>query len=213
MPLYVWNGSEYVRVDDGAGNIQIKNVVYDVNKDGIIDADKIANLSRSKITDFFASPFWDNIPDKPSEFPPEAHTHTKSDITDFAHTHDASDINSGVLSIDRIPNTVLDFYSVVGDVETIYQNPYSDKYLLEIVTVKVENGHTATAYHERVQALIGPSSPPSTIEAEADHYLSGLEYYVTTLVFIVPPRYYYEIHKSGAYAQVSIVSWFEVVLK
>ena len=42
MPLYIWNGSQYVRVDDGAGNIQIKNVVYDANKDGIIDADKIA---------------------------------------------------------------------------------------------------------------------------------------------------------------------------
>ena len=31
--------------------------------------------SRGDITNFFSSPFWDNIPDKPSEFPPEAHTH------------------------------------------------------------------------------------------------------------------------------------------
>jgi len=83
LPLYIWNGSQYVRVDDGAGNIQIKNVVYDANKDGIIDADKIASLTRDKITDFFSSPFWDNIPDKPSEFPPEPHTHTVSDITDI----------------------------------------------------------------------------------------------------------------------------------
>ena len=28
-------------------------------------------------------PSWDDIPDKPSAFPPEEHTHTRSDITDF----------------------------------------------------------------------------------------------------------------------------------
>ena len=28
-------------------------------------------------------PSWDDIPDKPSEFPPEAHSHVRSDITDF----------------------------------------------------------------------------------------------------------------------------------
>ena len=38
---------------------------------------------RADITDFFASPFWDNIPDKPDKFPPEEHTHPRSDITDF----------------------------------------------------------------------------------------------------------------------------------
>ncbi|MHC1623676.1 MAG: hypothetical protein ACXQTR_03705 [Candidatus Methanospirareceae archaeon] len=38
---------------------------------------------RADITDFFDSPFWDNIPDKPDKFPPEAHTHPRSDITDF----------------------------------------------------------------------------------------------------------------------------------
>jgi len=38
---------------------------------------------RADITDFWATPFWDNIPDKPSTFPPEAHTHPRSDITDF----------------------------------------------------------------------------------------------------------------------------------
>lgn len=66
---------------------------------------------RADITDFWAAPFWDNIPDKPSTFPPESHTHGRSDITDFfnapfwdnipdkpsvfppeAHTHPRSDI-------------------------------------------------------------------------------------------------------------------------
>ena len=129
----------------------------------------------------------------------------------ITHTHDASDINSGVLSIDRIPNTVLNFYSVGRDVETTYQNPYSDKYLLEIVTVKVQNGDPNEGHHGIVKALIGSSSPPSTVVAQAEHYLPPLEYYVTTLVFIVPPGYYYKIYKSSAL--VSIVSWFEAVLK
>ena len=65
MPLYVWNGSEYVRIDDGSGNINTKNAIYDVDLDGLVDADKIASLTRSKISDFFSSPFWSNIPDRP----------------------------------------------------------------------------------------------------------------------------------------------------
>ena len=40
---------------------------------------------RADITDFWATPFWDNIPDKPSAFPPESHTHTISEITDISN--------------------------------------------------------------------------------------------------------------------------------
>lgn len=36
---------------------------------GTFDVARIPDLTRSKITDFFNSPFWDNIPDKPSPFP------------------------------------------------------------------------------------------------------------------------------------------------
>ncbi|RLG82356.1 MAG: hypothetical protein DRO40_07945, partial [Thermoprotei archaeon] len=42
---------------------------------------RIASIVRNKISDFFSSPFWDNIPDKPSVFPPEAHTHDISEIS------------------------------------------------------------------------------------------------------------------------------------
>jgi len=35
---------------------------------GILDVARIPDLPRSKISDFFATPFWDNIPDKPSTF-------------------------------------------------------------------------------------------------------------------------------------------------
>jgi hypothetical protein len=145
----VWNGSAYVRIDDGAGNINTKNVVYDTNKDGIIDATKIANLTRSKITDFFASPFWSNIPDKPSTFPPEPHNHddryyTKSQLQTSgqaqvhwnnitnkpstyppsSHTHSRSDITDFFSAPfwDNIPDKPaipLPFYSTTDDLSDV----------------------------------------------------------------------------------------------
>jgi len=48
---------------------------------GTLDVARIPDLTRSKITDFFSSPFWDDIPDKPSVFPPDTHTHSVSDVT------------------------------------------------------------------------------------------------------------------------------------
>lgn len=60
---------------------------------GVLDVARIPTLTRSKISDFFASPFWANIPDKPSTFPPSA------------HTHPAGDIVSGRLSLSRLPTS------------------------------------------------------------------------------------------------------------
>lgn len=34
--------------------------------DASVTDEKIASVTRAKITDFFSPPFWDNIPDKPS---------------------------------------------------------------------------------------------------------------------------------------------------
>jgi hypothetical protein len=61
---------------------------------------------RNDILDFFSTPFWSNIPDKPTSFPPSAHTHTKADITDFAHTHPRGDITDFFASPfwDNIPD-------------------------------------------------------------------------------------------------------------
>jgi hypothetical protein len=35
---------------------------------------------------------WDSVTEKPTEFTPVAHDHTKSEITDFAHNHVMADI-------------------------------------------------------------------------------------------------------------------------
>jgi len=44
---------------------------------------QIASISRSKISDFWSTPFWDNIPDKPSQYPPEPHA--------SSHAHGGTD--------------------------------------------------------------------------------------------------------------------------
>jgi hypothetical protein len=60
--------------------------VRTANADPVYDAlvaGDIPSITRSKISDFWASPFWTNIPDKPSTFPPSSHTHARADVTDF----------------------------------------------------------------------------------------------------------------------------------
>jgi len=55
---------------------------------GVFDVARIPNLSRSKITDFWSTPFWDNIPDKPAI--PEPFYSTTDDLSDVT-IHKASD--------------------------------------------------------------------------------------------------------------------------
>jgi|GEM_PF-5380779 hypothetical protein len=66
------------------------NAKYDSDLDGIVemadDADTVDGMQGDYIRD------WNNLLNKPSTFPPDAHSHTKSEITDFAHTHVKSEI-------------------------------------------------------------------------------------------------------------------------
>jgi hypothetical protein len=58
---------------------------------------------------------WENVQNKPDTFAPSAHTHTKSQITDFAHTHTKSEITdfahthtiSEITNYDKTAGTVL----------------------------------------------------------------------------------------------------------
>jgi len=75
-------GSEFTV---SADELQIAGIDASKIISGVLDLARIPSLPRSKISDLFSSPFWDNIPDKPSEFPPEAHTHGISDLTDFVN--------------------------------------------------------------------------------------------------------------------------------
>ena len=45
---------------------------------------------------------YNTVINKPTEFPPSAHTHTKSQITDFAHTHPISDVTGLPTALDDL---------------------------------------------------------------------------------------------------------------
>lgn len=63
---------------------------------------------------------WENVQDKPSEFPPASHTHTIANVTGLqgaldgkqasgsyaaaSHTHSAGDVDSGTFAVARIPD-------------------------------------------------------------------------------------------------------------
>jgi len=71
---------------------------------GVFDIARIPDIPRGKVPDFWDTPFWDNIPDKPSVYPPELHAslHGLGGIDELSL--DATQITSGVLSVERIPD-------------------------------------------------------------------------------------------------------------
>ena len=84
---------------------------------------KNVTTTRSIISDFFGSPFWDNIPDKPSKFPPELHASSHGLGGSDELSLDASQITSGTLSADRIPG--LDASKIVSGRLSVSRLPTS----------------------------------------------------------------------------------------
>ena len=122
--------------------------VYDI----LTEAD-IPSISRSKIYDLFSSPFWDNIPDKPAEFPPQPHTHTIDEVLNLVDV-----LNSHDFQIQRIKTEILtmaikilmhqallnaetkDFYSIIADVITDeYPNGFKNTFETVPSGVKFDN--------------------------------------------------------------------------
>jgi len=108
----------------------------ELDSSALIPTTRIPNLTRSKITDFFNSPFWANIPDKPSSFPPSTHASThaaggsdavslaRSQITDFFATpfwNNIPDKPSGFLKkiAEVSPTSNVTYFDVTGlDINT-----------------------------------------------------------------------------------------------
>ncbi|MEM3391879.1 MAG: hypothetical protein QW487_00025 [Candidatus Bathyarchaeia archaeon] len=67
LAVELWNALEKI------ANKGVANGYAELDANALIPTSKIPDLTRSKITDFFYSPFWANIPDKPSSFTPSAH--------------------------------------------------------------------------------------------------------------------------------------------
>jgi len=86
---------------------------------------------RAEISDFFNSPFWSLIPDKPTQFPPQPHTHVPDDIPELRDKVAYNEtlirkIKTEMLTIalNVMMNKALlnaetkDFYSIIADVVT-----------------------------------------------------------------------------------------------
>jgi hypothetical protein len=79
------------------------NYVYCTNL--VVDNFSLPSHShtRSEITDFWSTPFWNNIPDKPSTFTPSAHAYTHIAGGSDEISIYASQVTSGTFELDRIP--------------------------------------------------------------------------------------------------------------
>jgi len=135
---------------------------------------------RSEITDFFNAPFWENIPDKPTEYPPSAHTHEIADIIGLADK-----LNLHDYWIDRIKKELLtmalkilmnqallnaetkDFYSIIADVITPeypygYKNTFEETppFNYEITIDNTANSNDLTDY----QILLEINNDPQFFE-------------------------------------------------
>jgi len=91
-------------------NKGVANGYCELDANALVPVSRIPSLTRSKISDFFSSPFWGNIPDKPSTFPPSAHTHPVADLTDHTKAvHDSLGIDAATLG----GKTVTDIISLL----------------------------------------------------------------------------------------------------
>jgi hypothetical protein len=166
---------------------------------GVFSIDRIPDMSRSKITDFFSSPFWGNIPDKPSTFPPSSHTHPVADLTDHTKAvHDALGIDAATLdgnqASDLIAKNMTD-QTANRALGTVYQNT-TNRHLLVFVVGKMTGGSsTYKSYYYGMSVYIGSTSSPDQLiwyktNAGRDTYTGTL---YDSCVFIVPPNYYYKV--------------------
>ena len=86
---------------------------------------------------------WSNITGKPSTFVPAAHSHTKSDISDFAHSHTKSDITD--FAHTHTKSDITDF-----------AHNHDDRYYIQGGTVYLGSGHITplTSYTEQYTGTV-----------------------------------------------------------
>jgi len=165
-------------------------------------------ITRDKITDFFNAPFWDVVPDKPSTFPPDPHTHNVADIifnsdvlpdTDGAYDLGSSSLRWREIRAKRgyINDVIIDDYNrlrgavITGDTSTGEFNwidlndlGYSaDKRYTVTVTPSPISGLISYMFQNHARYSYAKfDSSPVTIEIDLGgtiHYWRGCIIYVT----------------------------------
>lgn len=172
---------------------------------GTLSLDRIPNLPRNKVTDLFTSPFWDNIPDKPSTFPPSAHTHNPNDIlpqgsgsgldADTIDGKHYSDIQA-TIPLDVTSSRALD---------TPYQNT-TGKTKIVIISLYF----TGSPVSGEAEFLISPDNTWRTriLISTTGVFSQGIDQHLV-LYGVVPPGYYYIVETSVMDGTVSIITWVE----
>jgi len=108
---------------------------------------------RAEISDFFSSPFWGNIPDKPAEFPPSPHTHVPDDVPELRDKVAYSETLIRKIKVEMLTialNVMMhkallnaetkDFYSIIADVTTPeYPNGFKNTLILPTAGVTFDN--------------------------------------------------------------------------
>ena len=104
--------SQADRAQEYANNLQIGQIQSDWNQTDSSQKDFIKNKpvlatvatsgSYNDLTGVpqIPDPTWENIQNKPTDYPPSTHTHTKSQITDFAHTHQIAQVKGLQTALD-----------------------------------------------------------------------------------------------------------------
>jgi len=130
----------------------------------------------------YSSLDWTEIANKPSEYPPESHTHPRSDISDFwdspfwnnipdkpseyppeSHNHSAADITSGILSTDRggLGKALSPTWN--NDYILVYKTS-SDSFVMEAKPTGGTGGGTVTIYKDEF-SLVSVGGGYSTISS------------------------------------------------
>ena len=167
---------------------------------GVFDVARIPDLSRSKITDFWSTPFWDNIPDKPTI--PEPFYSTTDDLSDVTlHRIRSVTLDAGQSSVLFDIASPVELLCGLATFDYYYDHPIV-RYTID-GSSPVEYGyHINTADTTRVTVLV-PLKAESSLKVEliclegTDRELSGIALTKCPFLDEKKPNILLDVDKDG----------------